>query len=88
MVNSGLLTVAEDSVTLEPDAPSVALMLLFWPTTTLPKSRLAGLSVKRPLAVAVPDSEISTVVFDAFDATVIAPFTLPAAFGANAVWNV
>ena len=85
MVNSGLLTVAEDSVTLEPDAPSVALMLLFWPTTTLPKSRLAGLGVKRPLAVAVPDSEILTVVFDAFDATEIAPLTLPATVGPKAV---
>ncbi len=41
-VNSELLEVAEETVTLEPAALSVAVKLALVPTTTLPKSKVPG----------------------------------------------
>ena len=41
-VNSELLEVAEETVTLEPVAVRVAAELALVPTTTLPKSKVAG----------------------------------------------
>ncbi len=41
-LNSGLLVLADETVTLEPLALSVAVKLLFWPTVMLPKSNAAG----------------------------------------------
>ncbi len=42
--NSEMLGVPEKTVTLEPLALRVAVMLLLVPTTTLPKSKVAGLT--------------------------------------------
>ena len=44
-VNSEVLNPAEEIVTLAPVALNVALIVLFWPTMTLPKLRVAGETV-------------------------------------------
>ena len=53
------------------------------PTVTLPKLRLAGLADKLPAATAVPESEIVSGEFEAFDVIVRLPLELPAAVGAK-----
>ena len=43
--NSEVPVAAEETITVEPVALSVAVMLLLCPTTTLPKLRVPGLTV-------------------------------------------
>lgn len=56
----------------------------FEPTVTLPKLSDVGLALSWPgVAVPVPDSEIVSVGFEAFDVTVTVPLALPVEVGAN-----
>ena len=55
MVNSGLVLVADETVTAAPVALSDELRLELAPTTTSPKLRLAGETPSWPGAVPVPD---------------------------------
>jgi hypothetical protein len=87
-VNSELLEVAEETVTLDPLAVSVLVRFFVAPTVTFPKLRLAGLTASWPLAVPMPLSEIARVVLGAFDVTVTVPLADPAALGANCTVNV
>src|SRR5580700_5538159 len=82
-VNSELLTLADVTVTLAPVALSVAGRFSLVPTTTLPKAKLAGVTVNCPAAVPVPDSARFKVGFDAFEATARFPLALPADDGAK-----
>src|SRR6266566_3599407 len=66
-LNSGLLVLADETVTLEPLALSVAVKLLFWPTVMLPKSSVVGDNSNWPDAVAVPESAIDKLEFEASD---------------------
>ena len=59
----------------------------FEPTVTLPKLRELGLELSCPgVAVPVPDREMVSVGFDAFEVTVTVPLALPVEPGAN--WTV
>ena len=87
-VNSALLTDAEETVTLEPVALSVAVMFLLCPTVTLPKPKLDGATPNVPTAVPVPDKPMDGKVFDAFDTTETLPVGLPAACGVKLTLKV
>ena len=52
--NSGLLTEADETVTLEPVAERVAVKVWLFPTITLPKLKLAGERLSCPTAVPDP----------------------------------
>lgn len=56
---------------------------LLFPTVMLPKLRLLGLGLKLPGETPVPDSEIVSVGFDAFEVTVTLPLALVAEVGVN-----
>jgi hypothetical protein len=58
-LNSGLLVLADETVTLELLALSVAVKLLFWPTVMVPKSSVVGNSSNCPEAVAYPKAQSS-----------------------------
>ena len=86
--NSGLLTLAEDTVTLAPVALSVPACDALLPTATLPKLSELGETVSWPCEVPVPLSAIVSVGFDASELTVIVPIRPVAVGGANVVLNV
>ena len=67
---------------------SVSLRVELAATTTLPKLKLAGVAVSAPGATPVPDKDIVSVGFDAFEVMVTVPLALPAACGANVTENV
>jgi hypothetical protein len=81
--NSEVLGVPEKMVTLEPVALSVAVMLLLVPTTTLPKSKVAGLIPNWPAAVPVPNREIVRFELEAFERTEMLPLALVEELGAK-----
>jgi hypothetical protein len=87
-LNSGLLLLADETVTLEPLALSVAVKLLFWPTVMLPKSSVVGDSSNWPGAVAVPESAIVKLEFEASDTIAMLPLIVPADVGAKTVLKV
>jgi hypothetical protein len=87
-LNSGLLVLADETVTLEPLAPSVAVKLLFWPTVMLPKSSVVGDSSNWPEAVAVPESAIVKLEFEASDTMAMLPLAVPEDVGAKTVLKV
>ena len=58
------------------------------PITTLPKLRLVGAAVRAPGASPVPDKDIVSVGFDAFELMVTVPLALPPVVGANETVNV
>ena len=87
-VNSGLLTDAEETVTLAPPALSVAVLFWLAPTTTFPKSAPTGEAVSWPWLVAVPDSETLRFVLVAFDTAEMLPVAEPAKVGAKATVKV
>src|SRR5437879_2101637 len=87
-LNSGLLVLADETVTLEPLAPSVAVKLLFWPTVMLPKSSMVGDSSNWPEAVAVPESAIVKLEFEASDTMAMLPLAVPEDVGAKTVLKV
>jgi hypothetical protein len=81
--NSGLLIVAEEMVTLDPVAVRVVVRLLLAPTLTLPKFKVLALGVNCPVEAPVPDTVMLRFGLEAFETTVIAPLTRPAAVGAK-----
>ena len=87
-LNSELLEVAEETVTLAPLAVSVLVRFFVAPTVTLPKLKLAGLTASWPLAAPVPLRETARVGLGAFDVTVTVPLAEPADLGAKTTVNV
>src|SRR5207249_7787798 len=87
-LNSGLLVLADETVTLEPLAPSVAVKLLFWPTVMVAKSNAAGDNSNWPDAVAVPESAIDKLEFEASETMTILPLAVPEDLGEKAVLKV
>ena len=87
-LNSGLLVLADETVTLEPLALSVAVKLLFWPTVMLPKSSVAGDNSNWPDAVAEPESAIVRLEFEASDTMAMLPLAVPEDLGEKAVLKV
>ncbi len=81
--NSEVPVAPEETITLDPVALSVAVMLLLCPTTTLPKLKVPGLMVSWPAIAPLPDIEIARFGFEAFDTTAMFPLTLPAEVGAK-----
>jgi len=86
--NSEVLVVAEETVTLEPVALSVAVKLLLWPTTTLPKSKIAGLTPNWPAPATVPVPARETVRLEASEITEMLPLALPGEVGEKTVPKV
>ena len=87
-LNSGLLVLAEETVTLEPLALNVAVRLLLWPTVMLPKSNVVGDNSNWPGAVAVPESAIVKLEFEALDTMAMLPLAVPEDVGAKTVLKV
>jgi hypothetical protein len=81
--NSGLLTEAEETVTLDPLALKVTVILLFVPTVTLPKLTLVGVTLICPVAIPVPDKEIVGAAAEELETKAMLPLALPADCGAN-----
>ena len=79
---------AEETVTLEPIALSVAGRLALVPTATLPKFRAVGVTFNWPAGVPLPDSEIASGELEASETTEMLPLALPVEVGANAALNV
>ena len=80
-----LLLLAAVTVTLAPLAVIVPDAVPLWPTTTLPKPRVVGLtpSVPTVAVVPVPESESVTVEFEAVELIVMLPVRVPVAVGVN-----
>jgi hypothetical protein len=86
--NSGLLRLAEDTVTLAPVALSVPACDALLPTVTFPKLAEPGETVSWPCEVPHPLCTIVSVGFDPFELTVMDPVVLLAVCGANVVLKV
>jgi hypothetical protein len=79
-----LFELAAVTVTLAPLAVKLPDAVPLVPTTTLPRGRVAGLTLSCPTAVTpVPDNGIVRVGFDAFEVIVTLPLTAPAEGGLN-----
>jgi hypothetical protein len=86
--NSELVEVAEDTVTLEPLALNVPVLLRLDPTTTLPKLTDPGETDSWPALVPVADNATLTFGLEALDARFSVPLAAPADFGANEMESV
>lgn len=86
--NSEVLTEAEETVTLEPEALRVPVKLLLAPTTKLPKPKVAGVTVNWPAAVPVPEREMVRVELEALETTATLPLTLLADVGVKTTLKV
>lgn len=76
-------------VTLSPPVfVTVCERVWLFPTCTLPKPRLVGFAVSVPGETPVPEREIVSVAFDAFDVTVTLPLTPVAVAGSKLTLNV
>lgn len=84
--NSLVLLAPDFTVTLEPPAVIVPVMLLVVPTVTVPKLRVLGEAESEPVAPPVPLSLIDALF--TLEVTVMLPVTLPVAVGLNWVVNV
>jgi len=87
-LNSVLLEVTDEMVTLDPLAVRVLVKFFVAPTVTLPKLKLDGLAVSWPVAVPVPLIASASVGFGAFEVKVKVPLAEPAAAGANVAVKV
>jgi len=87
-LNSELVVVGDETVTLDPLALRAIVRLLLIPTTRLPKFKVVGLTANRPAAVPVADRDIVRVEFEASEITEMLPLALPLDFGANTALNV
>ena len=87
-VNSELLDVAEETVTLEPAALRVAFKLLLVPTTTLSKPKVVGATPNWPAELPVPEREMDREELAAVETKEMLPVTLPAESGAKATPKV
>jgi hypothetical protein len=88
MLNSELVAVADETVTLDPVAVRVAVRVLLVPTVTLPKVKAVGLDVSWPAEMPVPDRAMVRKEFEAFETTLIPPLVLPPALGVKKTVNV
>jgi hypothetical protein len=79
--NSGLLRLAPEMVTLDPDACNVATRFLLVPTTTLPKLKLPGTMLNRPAAPPVADNGMLGIALEASDVNEMLPLALPPVLG-------
>ena len=86
--NSGLLKLADDTVTLAPVAVSVPLWAKLVPTVTLPKLRLVGAKASCPAAIPVALKGMARFGLEASEVTERVPLTLPAAAGVKATLKV
>jgi hypothetical protein len=82
-LNSDELAEADDTVTFDPVALNVAVNWLLWPTTTLPKFKVVGLTPNWPGTVPVPDREMVRVELEASEVNEIVPLVAPAVVGAK-----
>jgi hypothetical protein len=87
-VNSDVPNVAEDTVTLDPEALSAPLRLLLVPTTTLPKLKLPGETLNCPAVVPEPANAMVKFEFEASETTEMPPLADPAEVGAKATPKV
>jgi hypothetical protein len=87
-LNSGLLEVAEDRLTLEPVAVRVAVRVLLMPTVTLPKFKPVALDVSWPAETPFPDRAIVKLGFEAFETIAIPPLVLPPTLGVKRILRV
>jgi len=86
--NSGLVTLADDTVTLAPVAVSVPLLAKLVPTVTLPKPRLVGPRASCPGAIPVALVGIARFGLEASEVMDSEPLTVPAAAGVKVTLNV
>jgi hypothetical protein len=86
--NSLLLMLAAEMVTDAPLASRVPFSEPLAPTTTLPKSKLAGETDSWPCAVPVPESAMLSGELSAVDTTERLPLLDPVAVGAKVIVNV
>ena len=86
--NSGLLKLADDTVTLAPVAVSVPLLAKLVPTVTLPKPRLVGPRASCPGAIPVALKGMARFGLEASDVTEREPLTLTAVAGVKVTLNV
>ena len=86
--NSGLVEVADETVTFEVVAVRVAVRVLLVPTVTLPKAKAVALEVNRPAEMPVPDRAMVTGLFEAFETIAIPPLVLPTTFGVKRTLKV
>jgi len=82
-VNSELVVVAEETITLVPEAVRVADIALLDPTATLPRLALPGETARVPAAPPVPESGIVSVRLLALESTVRLPVVAPPVLGRN-----
>jgi hypothetical protein len=87
-LNSGLLEVAEDRLTLDPVAVRVAVRVLLVPTVTLPKFKAVALGVSWPAGMPFPDRAIVKLRFEAFETIAIPPLALPPTLGVKRMLRV
>ena len=86
--NSGLVTLADDTVTLAPVAVSVPLLAKLVPTVTLPKPRLVGPRASCPGAIPVALVGTARFGLEASEVMDSEPLTVPAAAGVKVTLNV
>lgn len=87
-LNSGLVEVAEETVTLDPVAVRVAVSILLVPRVTLPKFKVVTLVIKWPAEMPVPDRAILRAGVEAFETTAIPALVLPPTFGVKRTLKV
>lgn len=87
-LNSELVEVAEEILTLDTVAVRVALRVLLVRMVTLPKFKAVRLEVKRPAGIPLPARAMVKVGFEAFETTAIAPLALPTTFGVKRILKV
>jgi hypothetical protein len=87
-LNSELVEVAEEILTLDTVAVRVALRVLLVRMVALPKFKAVRLEVKRPAGIPLPARAMVKVGFEAFETTAIAPLALPTTFGVKRILKV
>ncbi len=88
-LNSGLVVVADEIVTLDPAADRVAVKVFLLPRVTVPKLNVAALAVNWPANPPVPERAIEWEgLAQAFDFTVIWPVCFPLVPGLKATTKV
>ena len=88
-LNTELFVVAAVTVTLAPVAVRVPVAVPLVPTTTLPRSRVVGVTVSCPVAVTpVPDKGMVRVGLEALEVMVTVPLALPADVGVKVTLKV
>lgn len=73
-----LIDTCETLTAVPPVLVSVTVAGCVAPTTTLPKASVVGLRESVPAVTPVPDRDMVSVGFDAFDVMVTVPLALPA----------